>query len=154
MAGGFARDTITAMNIYFAASIRGGRQDEDIYRRLIDELAHHGAVLTEHVADPETGEGGMTDSEIYQRDMAWLETADVVIAEVTTPSLGVGYEVASAERLGLEILCLFRPGSGKRLSAMVAGCPGIRVVPYETIDDATDAIETFLSSLNKPNHGE
>lgn len=142
------------MNIYFAASILGGRQDEGIYGLLIDELQHHGTVLTEHVADPQDVEQGMTDREIYQRDMAWLESADVVVAEVTTPSLGVGYELASAERVGLEILCLFRPSSGRRLSALVAGSPGIRVVPYETIDDAKDAIAAFLSGANRSNRHE
>lgn len=137
------------MIIYFAASILGGRQDEDIYRQLIEELRHHGAVLTEHVADPEDVEQGMTDREIHQRDMAWLETADVVIAEVTTPSLGVGYELANAEMLGLETLCLFRPSSGRRLSAMVAGSTGMQVVPYETIEDAKAAIEVFLGGVSR-----
>ncbi len=141
-------DTIKSMNIYFAASIRGGRRDEDIYRRLIDELRHHGAVQTEQVALPEDEERGMTDREIHGRDMAWLEDADVMVAEVTTPSLGVGYELANAERLGLEILCLFRPSSGRRLSAMVAGSPRMRVVPYETIADAKDAIAAFLTRLD------
>ncbi len=29
--------------------------------------------------------------------MKWIEASDLVIAEVTTPSLGVGYEIHAAE---------------------------------------------------------
>ena len=134
------------MKIYFAASIRGGRDDEAIYRQLIDELRHHGTVLTEHIAHPDDVERGMTDGEIYDRDMAWLREADVVVAEVSTPSLGVGYELASAEHLGKRVLCLFRPASGGSLSAMISGSKQLAVTGYETVEEASPAIRKFLRS--------
>lgn len=132
------------MIIYFAASIRGGRDDVPIYRQLIDELQRHGTVLTEHIAHPDDVERGMTDGDIYQRDMDWLKGADVVVAEVSTPSLGVGYELASAEHLGKRVLCLFRPSSGGSLSAMISGSSQQTVVEYETIEEAGRAIDEFL----------
>ena len=119
------------MNIYFAASIRGGRDDEAVYRQLINELQQYGTVLTEHIAHPDDVEQGMTDGEIYERDMDWLREADVVVAEVSTPSLGVGYELASAESLGKRVLCLFRPSSGGSLSAMISGSKQLAVAGYE-----------------------
>lgn len=140
------------MKIYFAASIRGGREDERLYRRLIAELERWGTVLTEHVAHPQDVERGMTDREIYDRDMAWLAEADVVVAEVTVPSLGVGYELASAGRLGKPVLCLFRPSSGRSLSAMVAGS-GMKVVDYETLDEAAAAIGSFLGDHVREERG-
>ncbi|MFW2340789.1 MAG: nucleoside 2-deoxyribosyltransferase [Acidimicrobiia bacterium] len=132
------------MKIYFAASIRGGRDDDDLYRALIIELARFGNVLTEHITHPNDVEQGMTDRQIYERDMGWLREAEVVVAEVTTPSLGVGYELASAQQLGKRILCLFRPSSGQSLSAMISGAEALTVVEYETLEEATTAIETFL----------
>ena len=134
------------MKIYFAASIRGGRDDEQLYRELILELQQLGTVLTEHIAHPRDLELGMTDREIYDRDMAWLAEADVVVAEVTTPSLGVGYEVAMAEGFGIPILCLFRPSSGRSLSAMIGGS-GLPVVEYETVPEAGPRISHFLGEL-------
>jgi nucleoside 2-deoxyribosyltransferase len=134
------------MKIYFAGSIRGGRDDEQLYRELIAELQQMGTVLTEHIAHPRDLELGMTDREIYDRDMAWLAEADVVVAEVTTPSLGVGYELASAEGLGKPIICLFRPSLGRSLSAMLAG-PGMMVVEYETAQEALQRVAGFLSDL-------
>ena len=132
------------MKIYFAASIRGGRDDDDLYRALIVELARFGTVLTEHIAHPRDVEWGMTDREIYERDMGWLREADIMVAEVTTPSLGVGYELASAQQLDKRILCLFRTSSGRSLSAMISGAEELKVVEYENLEEATTAIETFL----------
>ena len=132
------------MKIYFAASIRGGREDDDLYRALIVELARFGTVLTEHIAHPNDVERGMTDREIYERDMGWLREADVMVAEVTTPSLGVGYELASAQQLGKRILCLFRTSSGRSLSAMISGAEELEVVEYDNLEEATTAIETLL----------
>jgi len=132
------------MKIYFAASVRGGRDDEDLYRALIIELTRYGTVLTEHIAHPKDVERGMTDREIYERDMGWLREADVMVAEVTTPSLGVGYELASAQQHGKRILCLFRTSSGRSLSAMISGAEELEVVEYDNLEEATTAIETFL----------
>jgi hypothetical protein len=57
----------------------------------------------------------LDDAEILERDMQWLSQAHVVIAEVTQPSLGVGFEIARAITLNKPILCLFRPSSGQRM---------------------------------------
>jgi len=81
------------MKIYFAGSIRAGRDDQELYQRLIQSLQYHGQVLTEHVGDSnltQWGDEGPADQDIYERDMAWLADADVIVAEVSTASLGVG----------------------------------------------------------------
>ncbi|XP_061194144.1 putative 2'-deoxynucleoside 5'-phosphate N-hydrolase 1 isoform X2 [Saccostrea echinata] len=114
--------------IYFAGSIRGGRQDAELYLRIVSQLKSYGTVLTEHVASPtvETDEDstGLTDVQIHNRDMDWLNQCDVVVAEVTQPSLGVGYEIGRAFALNKTIICLFRSDSGKKLSAMISGAVG------------------------------
>ncbi|KAB0337781.1 hypothetical protein FD755_025470, partial [Muntiacus reevesi] len=53
------------------------------------------------------------DRLIHDRDLAWLQQADAVVAEVTQPSLGVGYELGRAVALHKPVLCLFRPQSGR-----------------------------------------
>uniref|UniRef100_A0A8C2Y0N5 2'-deoxynucleoside 5'-phosphate N-hydrolase 1 n=1 Tax=Capra hircus TaxID=9925 RepID=A0A8C2Y0N5_CAPHI len=53
------------------------------------------------------------DKLIHDRDLAWLQQADVVVAEVTQPSLGVGYELGWAVALHKPVLCLFHPKSGR-----------------------------------------
>ena len=136
------------IKIYFAGSIRGGREDAALYRRIIASLAAYGEVLTEHVGDPDltrAGEDGPSDEAIYERDMAWLAEADVVVAEVTVPSHGVGYEIGRAEALGKPVLCLHRRGSGRRLSAMLAGNVALRCETYTDVDELGPILKSFLS---------
>jgi nucleoside 2-deoxyribosyltransferase len=135
------------MKIYFAGSIRGGRDDAALYQRIITLLSKYGEVLTEHVGSDgltPTGEDDLSDEEIYARDMAWLMEADAVVSEVSTPSLGVGYEIASAEAAGKPALCLHRRGSGRRLSAMLAGNPALQCVSYEKPEELETILNEFL----------
>jgi 2'-deoxynucleoside 5'-phosphate N-hydrolase len=139
------------MNIYFAGSIRGGRSDATRYHDIIRYLCSWGTVLTEHVGDTgltEKGDDGPNDRFIYDRDMAWMDQCDVVIAEVTQPSLGVGYELGMANALRKPILALYRPSEGIYLSAMIGGCPAITTGKYQTCDQAKHVIQKFLTSLS------
>ncbi|MCK9205245.1 MAG: nucleoside 2-deoxyribosyltransferase [Bacteroidales bacterium] len=133
--------------IYFAGSIRGGRNDRVLYREIIGYLQQYGEVLTGHIGNEDlspSGETNMLDQEIYDRDMAWLTSADSVVAEVTVPSLGVGFEIATAIGLQKKILCLYRSGDERRLSAMIAGCPSVFVKEYSTFEEAQRLIDAFF----------
>ncbi|CAI8057982.1 2'-deoxynucleoside 5'-phosphate N-hydrolase 1 [Geodia barretti] len=106
-----------SLRIYFAGSIRGGRDDVQLYMKIIRLLQGYGTVLTEHVADERLGAYGekqISDEEIHKRDFEWLSQSDVMVAEVTQPSLGVGYEIGRAVDMNKRILCLHRPQPGKR----------------------------------------
>ena len=136
------------MKIYFAGSIRGGRDDTDLYHQIIEHLKKYGTVLTEHLGNKTITHIGeaMTSSEIYIRDMVWNDEANVVVAEVSTPSLGVGYEIGRAESRQKKILCLYRPQENKRLSAMIAGNKNIMVQEYRTIPEVYKIIDDFFSN--------
>ena len=139
-----------ALKIYFAGSIRGGRQDKEIYNKIISHLKQYGTILTEHVGSldlTEKGDDGPDDRYIYDRDMRWLKSCDVVVAEVSTPSLGVGYEIAKAEDLNIDVLCLFRQ-KDKRLSAMIGGSPNLHIINYEGFEDAASGIDSFFRKYN------
>jgi nucleoside 2-deoxyribosyltransferase len=137
------------MRIYFAGSIRGGREDAALYQQIIEYLKTFGEVLTEHIGDPkltDLGDDGPTDRFIHDRDLEWLQTADVLVAEVTTVSMGVGYEIGRAVESGKKVLCLFRPDSGKKLSAMITGCPDLELVNYSNLGEAKLVIGEFLKN--------
>ena len=137
-----------SLKIYFAGSIRGGREDALLYQQIIEYLGNFGQVLTEHIGDTTmSSEHGLTDSFIHDRDMEWLLSADVLIAEVTTISMGVGYEIGRAVETGKKVLCLFRPSSGRNLSAMITGCPDLELVNYSSLTEAQQAIDTFLEKI-------
>ena len=140
------------MKIYFAGAIRGGREDAEFYFNIIYYLEKFGVVLTEHVGSTklsEKGEISRTDNDIFQRDLSWLQSADVVVAEVSTPSLGVGYELGIAEKLKIPVLCLYRPIKGKRLSAMINGNEKFQCQAYQGFDEAKTHINNFLKQEQK-----
>ena len=134
------------MKIYFAGAIRGGREDVALYLELVELLKAYGTVLTEHVADEQlTSLGESSDDRmIHDRDLAWLKEADCLVAEVTTPSLGVGFEIAKATEWSLRVLCLFRPGAGQTLSALIAGSDRLTVREYQTATDVQEIFEQFF----------
>lgn len=135
------------MRIYFAGSIRSGRDDWALYRDIIRVLGEYGTVLTEHIGNSEleiTGED-LADREIHDRDLGWLRGSDYLVAEVTTPSLGVGYEIAKATEWGKPVLCLFRAQPGRRLSAMIAGSD-VQVSAYNDIRDLSEIVERFFNT--------
>ena len=132
--------------IYFAGSIRGGRADAALYARLIAHMKLCHTVLTEHVGSPTllpTVERGMTDEEIYEQDMAWLRESDIVIAECTTPSLGVGYELAYAEAHDKPVHIFYDP-SRCCLSAMLTGNPYFSIHPYGSESELLAQIDAVL----------
>ncbi|XP_072533769.1 5-hydroxymethyl-dUMP N-hydrolase [Salminus brasiliensis] len=147
------------MNIYFCGSIRGGRQDVEHYQRIVKKLGTYGKVLTEHVSHAalsEKGEDAVLDGDkaIHDRDMDWLTLSDVIVAEVTQPSLGVGYELGRAVAMNKRILCLFRPSSGRVLSAMIRGADGGAASSLFQVRDYTEEevegiLEKYFSELTK-----
>lgn len=126
-----------AKKFYFAGSIRGGRVDADLYRRMIEFLQQNGTVLTEHVGSKKlnlTEQGRSKDAVIYDQDTAWLKECDMVIAECTCPSLGVGYELAYAEHLG-KPCHIFYDHAKTQLSAMLTGNPYFQIHPYTSEEE-------------------
>lgn len=137
------------MKIYFAGAIRGGRDDVKLYHQIINHIRTYGEVLTEQIGDENLatdGEINLKDDQIHDRDLNWISEADIMIAEVSTISMGVGYEIGRAIENNKKILCLFRPQDGKRLSAMVAGCPSVTNKSYQTLEEAKQIIDEFFKS--------
>jgi hypothetical protein len=140
--------------IYFCGSITGGRQLESIYGTIIRLMKKYGEVLTEHVGDP--GEASpmdqnLSDKEIHDRDVQWISESNLVVAEVTVPSLGVGYEIARSLEMDKPVLCLFDSSYGKRLSAMIAGRDGVSVFEYSHTDQLDEVIGQFITA-HAPHH--
>lgn len=136
------------MKIYFAGSIRGGREDKELYLEIIRKLSSFGDVLTEHIGNTDLssyGETRLSDEDIYLRDIQWLTSSDAVIAEVTTASLGVGYEIGIAKDLGKKILCIYREQEGKRISAMIAGNKKISAKAYKDLSDLDKIFGEFFA---------
>ena len=138
------------MKIYFAGSIRGGREHVKWYAEIVKLLKNYGKVLTEHVADAELLEKdeNLPVNHIFERDIEWIKGCSVLIADVTTPSIGVGYEIARAELFNKPVLCLFYEGSGKMLSGMIEGNKYLKTGRYKSAEDIAGILKKFFNSLN------
>jgi nucleoside 2-deoxyribosyltransferase len=140
------------MNIYFACSITGGRQDELAYQAIVKDLIAAGHnVPTAHLSqgDALDQESIAIPEDIYTRDINWIEQCQVLIAEVSTPSHGVGYEIAFALCIGKPVLCCYRKGS--RVSKMITGNthPNIFVQSYHSLAEAVAIVNSFLNDMHK-----
>ncbi len=139
------------MNIYFACSITGGREDENIYRSIVDTLLGDGhTVPTAYLSYPEVIEleAVVNPEDVYTRDIAWIDACDTLIAEVSTPSHGVGFEIAYALNNCKPVLCCYR--YGKPISKMITGNsnPLLKVKAYHTTSEATKIVRDFLKDID------
>lgn len=137
------------MNIYFACSITGGREFESVYQVITKALLEDcHEVPTAHLA--ETGvsavEAVIDPLQVYARDVAWIHASDLLIAEVSVPSHGVGYEIGFALGLGKPVLALYQ--EGKKVSKMISGNPdpNLSVKSYQNSEHIVQLIRSFLSS--------
>ncbi|MDI6783743.1 MAG: nucleoside 2-deoxyribosyltransferase [bacterium] len=145
------------MNIYLSGAIAAGRQKIAVYQQIaeiVQALGHR--ITSPQVADPKVtndGKGEPADPrEIYLRDMKQLEDSELMIAEVSIPSLGVGYEIATAIHQRKRVLCLYDlDHSPNRISAIIAGhtSPLLTLQGYHS-QDIADIITTWLSDKKSP----
>jgi nucleoside 2-deoxyribosyltransferase len=146
------------MKIYLSGSISGGREKLATYiqiKNILESLGH--SLTSPQTADPKVtaaGEGdgeNLTARQIFERDIRQILESDLMIADVTIPSLGVGYEIAYAIEKNLPILCLFdQDHNSKRLSAMIGGntYPKFKVAQY-TVDTLSAIITDYLNTCSK-----
>lgn len=82
-------------------------------------------------------------SEVYEIDRLHVSTADLVIAYVGIPSLGVGQEIEIARQneVGVVLLC----ERGKQLSRMTTGSPNvIAEIRFDEFDEALEEVRALL----------
>ena len=136
------------MDLYFSCSLTGGRQDQPVYAAMVAHLqALDHRVLTAHLAAVEVmaADAEVSPVAVFERDTAWLRACDAVIAEVSTPSHGVGFEIAYALERSKPVLCVAR--EGVRVSKMLTGIqqPAFAFCTYETPSEAIAHLKVFLA---------
>ena len=136
------------MRIYLAAAMTNPGRDLETIRALLDHIESSGHdVPTRHVAAPDgrQRDSVLTDADLARRDMAWLAGCDALVAEVSTPSHGVGVEVTAGLQRGMPVLLLHR--SGVTVSRLLLGMPGSEAAAYASVGEAVAAIDRFLGDV-------
>lgn len=134
------------MNIHFAWSIRGWSNDKELYCDIIKQISAYWNVLTEHLRTEKKQEEKVSDTDIYTKDTNRINSSNIFIAEVSTPSLWVWYEIWYAESQWISVYCLYRTWSANRLSAMIRWNATCSVYEYTNVEDIKKILEDIFTS--------
>jgi len=141
------------MRIYFATTVLGDRSRVTNGRRLAAELEALGhEVLTAHLFEEGAFEADsvLTAQQIFDRDLAWLHAAEVVLVEASGSSFGIGFETGyTLGALDTPLYLLYHAEAADRISRMALGLRHERatLVPYGDIDEALAFVrQTFARS--------
>ena len=141
------------MRIYLACTVRGDRGGVLAGRAICERLQQHGhEVLTTHLLadDVEGAESQLTEEQVYRRDLDWLTSCDVLVAEASGSSYGVGFEVGfvlgRAHQTGQRVLLLYSTERRHAISRLIIGnCdPACTTVGYTSIDDLCRVVDRHL----------
>lgn len=144
------------MNIYLACTVRGDRGAVGVARALADALEAMGhTILTRHLLEDgvETAEALLTERAVFERDLEWLTAADILIAEASGSSYGVGFEVGyvlgRADVTGQRVLLLYDIARRGFVSRLISGNahPNCTTYPYRDAEDLLRFVSTFLAPV-------
>jgi|SRR5215472_1900303 len=141
------------MRIYLACTVRGDRAGVEAGRAICERLQEHGhEVLTTHLLadDVDRAEAALTETQVYQRDIDWLSHCDVLVAEASGSSYGVGFEVGfvigRARDTRQRVLLVYHAERRDAVSRLISGnCDAAcRTFAYPTIDELLVFIDREL----------
>ena len=134
------------MKIYMSGSIYGGREKLETYKKLIGELEKYAEVINKNVADDDVleKEALQKDEDIFKDLKNKMKSADLIFAEVSIPSLGVGYELGFADMNGKRIIGMYDKTITQKVSTMIRGNERITLIPYENINEILENLEEIL----------
>jgi nucleoside 2-deoxyribosyltransferase len=134
------------MKIYLACTVRGDRGGLAAGRAICDRLQRLGHdVLTTHLLadNVDAAESALTEADVYRRDLGWLTSCDVLVAEASGSSYGVGFEVGYVLSRGRKVVVVYSAARRHAISRVVTGnCdPNCTTVAYESLDELVAFIE-------------
>jgi hypothetical protein len=141
------------VRIYLACTVRGDRGAVTALRSLVAALEQRGhTILTTHLLEDgvEKAEAALTERDVYERDIAWLESCDLLIAEASGSSYGVGFEVGyvlgRADRTTQRVLLLYRGDRVNQISRFIPGNshPRCTVLTYENPADLVERVQRAM----------
>jgi dTMP kinase len=139
------------MNIYFTAAVTGEGIDSNNQNIIsaIKSLCHH-LVSGEQIINQKllNKDQNLSPTEIFSRETAAINKSDAIIAEVTSPSSGVGGEIVYALVQNKPVLALFYQDAENLLSPMIAGNPSDHLyLEHYDDDNISLKVKNFLNEV-------
>lgn len=139
------------MKAYFSATITKDEKIKKRYANIVKALKKGGVEVSQYGSDKMSPHEllNRTDQEIgdvYKELVSYLKSADVYIAEISEPSVGIGYEINEAINLKKPVLALNHKESAFQPLATIQGLQS-RFITYKEYTD--DTIEEILEEFLK-----
>jgi nucleoside 2-deoxyribosyltransferase len=106
--------------------------------------------LTRHLVEDNAWEADrrISATEVYRRDMAWLEQCDLFIAEVSGSSFGLGFETGYL--LGAtdkRVILLYRRELEQKVSLLITGNSHANCIlmPYDSLEEVENFVTGYLA---------
>ena len=141
------------MRIYLACTVRGERDGVLAGRAISQRLQAHGhEVLTTHLLadDVDRAESALTEVQVYRRDLEWLSQCDVLVAEASGSSYGVGFEVGyligRARETRQRVVLVYDAARRHAVSRLITGnCDdACTTFAYDSLEDLVAFIDRQL----------
>jgi hypothetical protein len=145
------------MNVYLACTVRGDRGGVTIAKAIAARLMEHGhTVVTTHLLadDVDSAESALSEQAVYERDIRWLDTCGLLVAEASGSSYGVGFEVGyvlgRSAQSKQRVLLVYDAARQAQVSRLIAGNvhPNCTVHPYRDVADLTEFIDRYLTLVH------
>lgn len=138
------------MTIYFNASVTGKQNYEDNYQKIVEALKDMGhKVIYEHILDVESSELASETSKQrathHVKLNQWLNEADVVVVEVSYPSVSVGYEIGLALDKNKPVLALYT--TDKAPAALIGERSDKFVLEHYDLDNIRRELKILLNEV-------
>jgi len=146
------------MKVYLACTVRGDRGGIAAGRAIAERLAAAGDdVLTTHLLadDVDAAESRLSDADVFRRDIEWLSGCDVLIAEASGSSYGVGFEVGyvlgRAPETGQRVVVLYDRARRGAISRLITGnrADGCTTFGYGSIDELTGLVDRVMAEIRR-----
>src|SRR5712692_6215178 len=143
------------MRIYLACTVRGNRGGVRAGRAICERLQQHGhEVLTTHLLadDVDAAESRLSEEDVYLRDIDWLSRCEVLVAEASGSSYGVGFEVGyvlgRAASTGQRVVLLYETARRHAISRLIIGNgdDACTTFAYTSMEDLTAFIDRHFAS--------
>ncbi|HII15307.1 MAG TPA: hypothetical protein HA362_03255 [Nanoarchaeota archaeon] len=92
---------------------------------------------------------GGKPAEIFKRDYEQLKACNILIAEVSERSHGVGIEIGISFCLGHEIILLHQKGN--YITSLAQGIPKAQIIEYEKLGDLKEKLSFALDKYGAQN---
>ncbi len=136
------------MIIYCAGPIKGNTTYQDNYSEIVRIVESLGHTALSEKSNKFSSSFPLTNKQVYTRDIKWLDGSKLMIAEVSGPSLGVGFEISYALFVKqIPVLAVYHE-QAEQISSMILGCNNVKLTikKYPNIDELTKIIKNFITT--------